>query len=165
MNTIFGRPASPVAGAADSRTRRQKRTHGWRVEAPRAARARASIALMGRPAASWVAQRALLRTTAGRLLATALALLGIGTAVAMIALWPSGSHGLRSAEGIIVASRDVIPATVTVARGAICPVETRTGCERVEFRLDGGLHPGRRSYLMLPGDEASPRPRPATRSA
>jgi hypothetical protein len=101
---------------------------------------------MGRLAASWAAQRALLRTTAGRLLAAALALLGVATAVAMIALWPSDRHGLESAGGIIVASRDVIPATVTAVRGAVCPVESRPGCERVEFRLEGGLHPGRDSY-------------------
>jgi uncharacterized membrane protein len=118
---------------------------------------------MGRLAASWAAQRALLGTTAGRLLAAALALLGVATAVAMLALWPSGQHGLKSAQGIIVASRDVIPATVTVVRGAVCPVESRPGCERVEFRLEGGLHPGRGSYLMLPGDEASPRPSPGDR--
>jgi uncharacterized membrane protein len=76
----------------------------------------------------------------------------------MIALWPSGPHGVRSAQGIIVASRDVIPATVEGVRTAVCPVETRPGCERVDFRLDGGLRPGHSSYLMLPGDEASPRP-------
>jgi hypothetical protein len=112
---------------------------------------------MQRLAAAWAAQHALVQTRAGRALTSALLVLGPGTAVAMHSLWPHGGLGLRSAQGIIVASGDVIPARVEQVRAMVSPGEFKPGCERVDFRLDGGLRRGSRSYLMLPGDEASPR--------
>src|SRR4051794_29791050 len=92
-----------------------------------------------------------------RLLAAGLVAVGVATAVALVVLWPRGDFGLKSAQGIIVASRDVIPARVEQVRLATCPDEYRPGCVRADFRLEGGLRPGSRSYLMLPGDEATPR--------
>jgi uncharacterized membrane protein len=118
---------------------------------------------MRRLAAGLAAQQALAQTRAGRALVMALLLLGAGTVVALVSLWPHGDVGLRSAQGIIVASQDVIPARVQSVRAAICPGESKPGCERVGFRLEGGLHRGRSSYLMLPGDEATPRVSPGDR--
>jgi uncharacterized membrane protein len=118
---------------------------------------------MRRLAAGLAAQQALARTRAGRALVMALLLLGAGTAVAMVSLWPHGDLGSRSAQGIIVASQDVIPARVQSVRAEICPGESKPGCERVGFQLDGGLRRGSSSYLMLPGDEATPRVSPGDR--
>lgn len=118
---------------------------------------------MRRLAAGLAAQQALMQTRAGRALVMVLLLLGAGTAVAMVSLWPHGDLGLRSAQGIIVASQDVIPARVQSVRTEVCPGESRPGCERVDFRLDGGLRHGSHSYLMLPGDEATPRVSPGDR--
>jgi uncharacterized membrane protein len=115
------------------------------------------------PAALWAVQRAALRTRGGAALAAVLVAVGVATVVAMVALWPPRDLGLASAEGIIVASRDVIPARVEQVRLAECPGELKPGCVRADFRLDGGLRPGSHSYLMLPGDEATPRLSPGDR--
>jgi uncharacterized membrane protein len=107
------------------------------------------------------AQLAPLRTSAGRWVAIALGAFALATVVGLLLLWPSGVEHRRSS--VIVASRDVIPATVKAVALAQCPLEARRGCQLVSFRLDGGLHPGRSSYLYRPGDEATPRLSPSDR--
>jgi uncharacterized membrane protein len=107
------------------------------------------------------AQLAPLRTPAGRWVAIALAAFALATVVGLLVLWPSGVEHRRSS--VIVPSRDVIPATVSGVAIAHCPLEARRGCQLASFRLDGGLHPGRSSYLYLPGDEATPRLSPGDR--
>src|SRR3954465_12951569 len=97
---------------------------------------------MRRLAAGLAAQQALAQTRAGRALVMALLLLGAGTAVAMVSLWPHGDLGLRSAQGVIAGSQDVIPARVQSVRAEVCPGESKPGCERVGFQLDGGLRRG-----------------------
>jgi uncharacterized membrane protein len=107
------------------------------------------------------AQLAPLHAPAGRWVAGALGAFAVATVVGLVALWPSGTEHRQSSA--IVASRDVIPATVRGVALADCPLETRRGCQLVSFRLDGGLHPGRQSYLYRPGDEATPRLSPGDR--
>lgn len=100
-------------------------------------------------------QRAILRTSAGRRVAALLGVLGIGTAVALIALWPHGSSQPRGTT--IISSGVIEPATVLDVVRADCPVEAKPGCVRAGIRLDAGPRKGQSSYLMLPGDEAAPR--------
>jgi uncharacterized membrane protein len=109
----------------------------------------------GRLAGEIEAQRALLRTRAGRGLAAGLGALALVTIIGMVILWPGDVRGqLRSPDIVAIG---VQPATVTAVTGKTCPVETLPGCARVDFRLTGGLDAGRSSYLVMPGDEAAPR--------
>jgi uncharacterized membrane protein len=100
------------------------------------------------------AVRSLLRSRAGRWIAGVVAGLAILTAIALVLLWPAGVQ--TRASGVIVVSRDLVPATVRSVASAVCPVETRPGCERVQIEVGRG-HDTASSYLMLPGDEARPR--------
>jgi uncharacterized membrane protein len=109
----------------------------------------------GRIAGEIEAQRALLRSPAGRVLAAGLGALALVTIIGMAILWPGGVRGqLRSSDIVAIG---IQPATVTAVTGRTCPVETLPGCARVDFRLTGGLDAGRSSYLVMPGDEAAPR--------
>ncbi|MDP2713019.1 MAG: YibE/F family protein [Solirubrobacteraceae bacterium] len=101
-------------------------------------------------------QRALLRTRAGRRLAAGLAALAFVTLIGLIWLWPSGGGARVDASQIII-STGIVPAKVTAVAEANCPIETRPGCQRVDFRLDGGPREGAPSFLILPGDDATPR--------
>jgi uncharacterized membrane protein len=105
--------------------------------------------------AGWELQRAVLATPAGRWIAGLLAVLGVGTVVALVALWPHGTS--RQAGTIVVSSRVIEPATVVSVAQADCPAEARPGCQRVGIHLDAGPRRGRTSVLFLPGDEATPR--------
>lgn len=100
-------------------------------------------------------QRALLTTRAGRLVALAVGAFALATLVALVALWPGPVT--PTGQGPVVASRDIVPATVQGVIAEHCPLESRPGCVTVAFRLDGGLRAGRTGTLSLPGDEASPR--------
>ena len=67
---------------------------------------RPRLTLSGRRLASaWEHQRAVLSTPAGGWIAALLAVLGVGTAVALVALWPHGSS-LQSGT-LVVSSRDI----------------------------------------------------------
>lgn len=99
-------------------------------------------------------QRALLGTRAGRgVLAIVVAMLVL-TVVALLAMWPDERH--TRASGTVIASADVVNATVTSVQKASCPVEARAGCQIVDILVGNGADSAR-SYLYLPGDEATPR--------
>jgi uncharacterized membrane protein len=100
-------------------------------------------------------QRALLSTRAGRVIGLGVVLLGVGTAVALVALWPSHRFHVPGTE--VVDSSAIDPATVTGVERATCPAETRPGCQRVSIQLDGGRDKGEYSLLFMPADEAAPR--------
>jgi len=101
------------------------------------------------------AQRALLSTHAGRLLAGGLAGLALLTVIGLAVLWPAGSApGVQSR---LIISRGIVPADVTAVVGEACPVENTPGCKRVTMRLTGGPQKGTKSYLYMPGDDATPR--------
>ena len=110
--------------------------------------------LRSRIAAEIEAQRALLRTRAGRALAAGLGVLALLTVAGMVAVWP---HERRELHDPQIIAFGVVPAEVTGVLAMECPIESRPGCMRVEFRLTGGLDEGRRSFLVLPGDEVTPR--------
>jgi uncharacterized membrane protein len=106
-------------------------------------------------AAEIEAQRALLRTRAGRALAAGLAALALVTIAGMAIYWPGDRRDSVQSPDII--ATDIRPATVTSVTGETCPVETLPGCKRVNFKLTGSVTKGVRSYLFMPGDEATPR--------
>lgn len=109
----------------------------------------------GRIAAEVAAQRALLRTQAGRAVAGGLAALAAVTIVGLVALWPS--EGVAALDNNLVISRGIVPATVTAVTPMTCPVENRPGCERADLRIDGGPTKGSASFLVQPADEAAPK--------
>ncbi|MGH2941953.1 MAG: YibE/F family protein [Solirubrobacteraceae bacterium] len=117
--------------------------------------------MLARIAAEIEAQRAMLGTRAGRLVAGALAGLAVLTVVAMAVLWP-GDRPMLPGGGLVI-SRGIVPAEVTGVMAMTCPVETRPGCARVNLRLLGGPDEGKASSLVLPGDEAAPRLSPGDR--
>jgi uncharacterized membrane protein len=117
--------------------------------------------VLARIAAEIEAQRAMLDTRAGRVVAGALAALALLTVVAMAVLWP-GDRALLPGGNLVI-SRGIVPAQVTAVTAMTCPVETRPGCARVDLRLLGGVDEGRASWLVLPGDEATPRLSPGDR--
>ena len=116
--------------------------------------------LRSRLAAAIEGQRALLRTRAGRTVAVVVATVAGMTLIALVIMWPSGAQ--TRASGVIVASRDVVPARVRAVAAADCPVEARPRCERVEITVGRGGDTAE-SYLILPGDEARPRLTPGDR--
>lgn len=101
-------------------------------------------------------QRALLRTRAGRGLAAGLGALAFVTLLGLIWLWPGGDEQSVDASRVII-STGVVPAKVTSVALSDCPVENSPGCQRVGLRLTGGPREGSASYLVLPGDDATPR--------
>jgi hypothetical protein len=101
-----------------------------------------------------------LRTRAGRSVAVTVATLAGMTLIALVIMWPSGTTARDS--GVIVGSRDIVPAQVRAVAAADCPVEAKRGCERVQITVGRG-HDTAESYLMLPGDEARPRLSPGDR--
>jgi uncharacterized membrane protein len=104
---------------------------------------------------AWRAQRALLASPAGRWTAAALAVVGAGTLVALVLLWP---HPTIAQPGTSVISSGVIePATVVSVAEAQCAAESKPGCQRVVIRLEAGPRRAASSFLYLPGDEATPR--------
>ena len=116
---------------------------------------------MGRLKRGWRRQRAILDTKTGRWMAGVLGIVGVATAVALVASWP---HASESSTGqVIIASDAVRSATVTSVARMSCPVETRPGCVRVGIELDSGPRKGHASYLNMPGDEAVPRLSPGDR--
>jgi uncharacterized membrane protein len=117
-------------------------------------------ALRNRLVAALAGQRALLRTRAGRTVAVTVATLAGMTLIALVIMWPSGTT--TRASGVIVQSRDIVPAQVRSVASADCPVEARPGCERVEITVGRGNDTAE-SYLILPGDEARPRLSPGDR--
>ncbi len=78
----------------------------------------------------------------------------VTTVVALIALWP-GARSER-ASATTVSSADIVDATVTSVARANCPVEAKAGCQIVGILVGDGSDTAR-SYLYLPGDEATPR--------
>ena len=100
------------------------------------------------------AQRALLRTRAG--LAAGLGVLAFVTLIGLIWLWPNGERQQVDASRIVI-STGVLPAEVTSVEALDCPVENTPGCQRVGLRLTDGPAKGSSSYLILPGDDATPR--------
>jgi uncharacterized membrane protein len=98
---------------------------------------------------------AVLKTRAGRLVALIVLAVALATAVALVALWPPAVNPRSS--GIVIRSRDIADAKVTSVAQASCPVESKPGCERVGIRVSSGAARGRNAFLMLPGDEATPR--------
>ena len=100
------------------------------------------------------AQRALLRTRAGRAVAGGLAALALLTVIGLVALWPGDSA--PSLGNTLVISRGIVPADVIAVTPMDCPVENRPGCTRADLRIDGGPSKGSRSYLVQPADEAAP---------
>ncbi len=107
------------------------------------------------------AQRALLRTPAGRLVAGGLAALALLTVAGLVALWPGDRSPVR--ETNLVISRGIVPAEVTAVTPMDCPVETRPGCARAELRILGGPNEGARSFLVQPADDAAPKLSPGDR--
>lgn len=100
------------------------------------------------------AQRALLRTPAGRAVAASLCVLALLTVIGLVLLWPSASAPALGNE--IVISRGILPAEVTAVASMDCPAQNRRGCVRADLRLEGGPDKGSRSFLVQPGDEAAP---------
>ena len=117
--------------------------------------------MLARIAAEIEAQRALLRTRAGRAIAGSLAVLALLTVVGIAVLWPGERPGV--AAGNLVISSGIVSAEVTAVTAMNCPVETRPGCARVDVRLLEGTNKGRESSLVLPGDDAAPRLSPGDR--
>lgn len=110
--------------------------------------------MLAKIAAEIDAQRALLRTRAGRAVAGGLAALALLTAVGLVALWPG--DGARPLGNTVVISRGVVPAEVTAVTPMVCPVENRPGCMRADLRITGGPANGTASFLVQPADEAAP---------
>lgn len=110
--------------------------------------------MLARVAAEIEAQRALLRTRAGRAVAGGLAALALLTVVGLVVLWPGDSAPVRG--DTIVISRGIVPAQVTAVTPMVCPVENRPGCARADLRIDGGPNKGSRSFLVQPADDAAP---------
>jgi uncharacterized membrane protein len=117
--------------------------------------------VLARIAAEIEAQRALLRTRAGRAVAGGLAALALLTVVGMAALWPGDTSSVDG--GTIVISSGIVAAEVTAVTAMNCPVETRPGCARVDLRLLEGRDKGTENSLVLPGDDAAPRLSPGDR--
>jgi uncharacterized membrane protein len=97
--------------------------------------------------------RALLETTAGRVVAGLAALLVVSVAAGLVLLWPDGSD----------ASRPAAPAAGAVERAEVVAIE-RGGCERLagpgcslaRLELRSGPDSGERTFLPLAGDRFAP---------
>ena len=111
--------------------------------------------MLARIAAEIEAQRALLRTRAGRAVAGGLAALALLTVVGLVVLWPGDSAPVRG--DTIVISRGIVPAEVIGVTPMVCPVENRPGGTRADLRIDGGASKGSRSFLVQPADDAAPK--------
>lgn len=110
--------------------------------------------MLAKVAAEIEAQRALLRTRAGRAVAGGLGGLALLTVVGLVVLWPGDSDPVRG--DTIVISRGIVPAQVIAVTPMVCPVENRPGCARADLRIDGGPSKGSRSFLVQPADDAAP---------
>jgi uncharacterized membrane protein len=95
-------------------------------------------------------ERALLATTAGRVVAALAALLVFGVAAGLVLLWPDGS-GERAPAGPDPGA--VVPAEVlSVERGGGCEQLAGPGCRLARLELEGG----ERTVLPLAGDRFAP---------
>jgi uncharacterized membrane protein len=84
-------------------------------------------------------------TGSGRLLVGAVAVLALGTAVALVALWPSYHHrGPSEALG-----GPTLAATVVATRDVRCPGPTAQRCRRLVVRLSEGKDRGRETAMDL----------------
>jgi uncharacterized membrane protein len=93
--------------------------------------------------------RALLETTAGRIVAVLAALLVLGVLVGLVLLWPDGDAAPRPqgpGAGAIESAR-----VLSVAPGD-CESFAGPGCRIAELELDGG----ERTFLTLSGDRFAP---------
>jgi uncharacterized membrane protein len=97
--------------------------------------------------------RTLLQTSAGRAAAALSALLVVGIAIGLVALWPTGAHQTQQPIGI----GDVERADVVRVSGDDCTGWAGPGCRLFEIELRSGPSAGRRSFLTLPNDRFAPR--------
>jgi uncharacterized membrane protein len=98
-------------------------------------------------------ERALLETTAGRVVAALAALLVLGVVVGLALLWPDGSGARRPAgpqAGAVERAR-----VLAVERGG-CERYAGPGCRVAELELRSGPDRGERTFLVLPGDRFAP---------
>lgn len=110
--------------------------------------------MLARIAAEVEAQRALLRTRAGRAIAGSLAALALLTVIGLVLLWPGDDATARG--NTLVISRGIVPAQVTAVTPMVCPVENLPGCARADLRITGGPAQGITSFLVQPADDAAP---------
>jgi uncharacterized membrane protein len=96
--------------------------------------------------------RTLLQTSAGRAAAALSALLVVGTAIGLIALWPTGERQTQRPIGI----GDTVRADVTGVSSEDCEPWAGPGCRLFEIELRSGPSAGRRSFLTLPTDRYAP---------
>jgi hypothetical protein len=96
-----------------------------------------------------------LKSRAGRIVAAIVLAFALATVIALVAMWPPAVNPRGS--GIVIRSRDIADAKVTSVALAVCPAESKPGCKRVGFRVTSGPARGHTAFLMLPGDEATPR--------
>jgi len=95
--------------------------------------------------------RAMLETTAGRVVAALAGVLVVAVGIGLVALWPTGgSVGTASRAGAVERA-DV----VRVTRGG-CEQRAGPGCRVAEIELRGGTSRGERSVLTLSGDRFAP---------
>jgi len=97
--------------------------------------------------------RTLLQTSAGRAAAALSALLVVGVAAGLIALWPTGEHKTQQAIGI----GDVVRADVVGVSAEDCEAWAGPGCRLYEIALRSGPSAGKRSFITLPSDRFAPR--------
>lgn len=100
------------------------------------------------------AQRALAATAAGRWVLAIVGVLLVLTIVALAAMWPGSVREQKSST--VVSTADIADATVQSVRLGNCPLENKAGCQQVGVLVGRGTDTAR-SYLYLPGDEATPR--------
>jgi uncharacterized membrane protein len=97
--------------------------------------------------------RALLNTTAGRIVAGLVALLVLGVLAGLALLWPDGS-GQRRPEGPQPGAAESAR-VVSVAPGG-CESFAGPGCRIAELELRSGPDSGARTFLTLSGDRFAP---------
>jgi uncharacterized membrane protein len=95
----------------------------------------------------------LLQTSAGRVAAALSALLVVGVAAGLVALWPSGERQTQRPIGI----GDVVRADVLRAADQDCEGWAGPGCRVYAIELRSGPSAGQRSYITLPSDRFAPR--------
>jgi uncharacterized membrane protein len=98
--------------------------------------------------------RALLDTTAGRVVAGLAALLVLCVAVGLALLWPDGTDDRRPAGPApgAVERADVL----AIERGGGCESFAGPGCRLAELELRSGPESGERTFLALAGDRFAP---------
>jgi uncharacterized membrane protein len=96
--------------------------------------------------------RHLLRTSTGRAVAIAVGLLVLGVAAGLAILWPRGDANVRQTQPITGLGTAEV---VSVTAGG-CESYAGPGCRVARIELQSGPDEGRRSFVTMPGGQATP---------